>query len=370
MINKFFRVAIFLFFLNISAVFSYEYIDLAKHGLEQYQDIIINNKVVSKGKRSCESRYRALKKILDLYKRPITVLDLGASQGYFSFRIAHDYDSTVVMVEGGYPRNLKYSLVGDQLEQLCKLNTDLKNIILLKTRITLDDLTSLAKCEHFDVILAFNVIHHIGPRWMEALEQLFQLGDNLIIETPPADDSIAKTNPYVTLIEYYLMRKNGKIIAETARHTKKSSKGKMFWFQLKKKKIQQKYMFGRVKKAKCNYIINSNFEHKTFYKVYRVDKVLKSLERSWHRGINLVTFKMLNGVWPENNQIVSQVKNLYHLNKNHDDFMPWNFILQGENLKLIDNDEKYQVDSAKGLAYTIKFLNMDASTLSTMRSIS
>ena len=58
-----------------------------------YQDIFINGETVATGYRMCAERYEAIKKVLDKYKRPITVLDIGASQGYFSFRIASDYPS-------------------------------------------------------------------------------------------------------------------------------------------------------------------------------------------------------------------------------------------------------------------------------------
>ena len=72
---------VFLTFL-ISSGFSVE--NLPK---SSYQDIIIHNKVVKKGYgQDCLSRYESLKPILNQYKRPITVLDLGAAEGYFSHR--------------------------------------------------------------------------------------------------------------------------------------------------------------------------------------------------------------------------------------------------------------------------------------------
>jgi 2-polyprenyl-3-methyl-5-hydroxy-6-metoxy-1,4-benzoquinol methylase len=135
----------------------YNFLDITQIGQEQYQDIFINGQVIKKGSRECTKRYQAIKQALSKYNRPITVLDIGASQGYFSFNIARDFDATCVMIEVNYRDS---DNITDQLLDLCKLNTDLDNIIFLEKRITADDLTMLGKCEHFDVVLCLNVVHH------------------------------------------------------------------------------------------------------------------------------------------------------------------------------------------------------------------
>ena len=43
---------------------------------EQYQDIVVNNEVVSAGVRECASRYKAIVPLLDKYKRKFTFLDI------------------------------------------------------------------------------------------------------------------------------------------------------------------------------------------------------------------------------------------------------------------------------------------------------
>ena len=139
-----------------------------------YQDRIVKGGVIQKGDRECEKRYEIIKKFLQQYKRPITILDLGAAQGYFSFKIAEDFDATCVMVE---------SYEADTLKKLCEEN-DNDNTILLNKHINPTTLEELSKCEHFDVVLALNVVHHIGDveRTMNALTKMC---DHLIIETPP-----------------------------------------------------------------------------------------------------------------------------------------------------------------------------------------
>ena len=97
-----------------------------------YQDIIINNKIVSRGIRSCFPTWKLIEPIVAKYSRPITVLDLGAAHGYFSIKIASQYPCTCVMVEDGihYPKHAK------ELLTICKKNTSLSNIIFLNQTLT------------------------------------------------------------------------------------------------------------------------------------------------------------------------------------------------------------------------------------------
>ena len=111
-----------------------------------YQDIIINNKVFKKGSGpDCAHRYKAIKKVLKNFNRPITVLDIGAAEGYMSLRLAHDFDATCVMIAD--PKTL-----GFYLPNLCEYNSDLDNTIVLHRRISIEELEHLSECEHFDIV--------------------------------------------------------------------------------------------------------------------------------------------------------------------------------------------------------------------------
>lgn len=180
---------------------------LSKERYFPYQDIVINNEVLAKGVGpDCSSRYDAIKGILDTYKKPIKVLDIGASNGYFSLKIVHDYDALCVMVD-----------TSNRLLDICKFNDKINGIVYLKKELSLEDLQFLNKNEHFDVVLALNVVHHMQP-YKEILDILFQLGDAIIIETPPANDDRVNDNPDIPNIEKYLInKKNGICIAQTAR---------------------------------------------------------------------------------------------------------------------------------------------------------
>ena len=94
-----------------------------------------------------DQRYSIIQSLLDQYTRPITVLDLGANQGYYSLRIAHDYNAVCVMVEAN-----------THLLDICKTHNELTNLILLNTTFTPAELQRLSDCEDFDVVLALNLL--------------------------------------------------------------------------------------------------------------------------------------------------------------------------------------------------------------------
>ncbi len=294
-----------------------------------YQPIIINGIEIEKGSRECESRYEPIKKILDLYNRPITILDIGASEGYYSFKIAKDYDSTCVMIEGNYQTDSQEG-TADRLEKLCAKNNTLNNIILLKKHITAKELSILSECEHFDVIIALNVIHHFGPDWKAATDAILDLGDNIIIQTPPKEDKNAAGQKYISKIEQYLMEKYGKIIGNFPRQTQSDVMDKMFWFKSDRDFLKRIHWANSLPKEKWqNYKIVSDFDQKYFLKKHVNE------QRPWYHGINLYTFKILNGTWPKNQTITDLINNIDF--SNHNDVKIWNLIIQGQ--KLIANDE-------------------------------
>ena len=298
------------------------YIDLRERGEGTYQDIIINGEVVEKGTRDCTQRYEIIKRVLNQYKRPITVLDIGASQGYFSFRIASEYPSVCTMIEG----NFKFSdHVAEQLQNLCELNTDLDNIIYLQKHISIEDLEKLSECEHFDVVLMLSVLHHMGEDWKKATDLAFSLGDNLIIETPPSDDPIALSNKTVIPLEKYLYSKEYKEVTKTERHPDYPHlKASMFWFSTPKNHIICKSLDDPLANGQISII--SDFEKKF---LVGKDGVL----RPWITGINLRTFEALNGIFPYNSSRFNKL-----------DITKYNqpIIIQG---KKVVNFEKSKIES-------------------------
>lgn len=319
------------------------FFDITKYGQEQYQDIIINNVVVKKAsgnRRDNQLRYQIIKKVLDRYQRPFAMLDIGASQGYYSFRTAHDYDCVCVMIEGNNPA---YPKVGSQLLNLCKANTSLKNVILLNKQIFPQDLKRLSECESFDVVLALNIIHWFGANWKDVTDAILNMGDNIIIETPPQEDIISKEeNVFRKTIEEYFLSRNACIIGEVPRHTS-DKMAAIYLIEGEKKKTERKQWL-TPKTSLDHLTISSNYKTKTLTKKLQHDSGLQVNE--WHPGINLMTFLMYNGTYPERKQIKLAITEI--IDQTHNDWTVNNMILQGNKIRLIDwNDPSHGPDGGR-----------------------
>lgn len=197
-----------------------------------YQDIVIGNDIYPIGTDQCDTRYELIKPILDLYTQPFSVLDLGAAQGYFSFRTAHDYpQSSCTMIEAN--NTSYYAHHGDMLYDLCQLNGHLNNIFYLHKRMDLSDLAFLNQKEHFDVVIAFLVVHLMHDNLQEQIkiiESLLTLGENLILEV--ANDVAVVHSAYLEFLSHSL---DCQYLGEVKRHKDpiSQSTGKLFWFKRK-----------------------------------------------------------------------------------------------------------------------------------------
>jgi hypothetical protein len=195
-----------------------------------YQDLVIGKEIYPIGTDLCESRYDLIRPILNLFDRPFSLFDLGAAQGYFSFRIARDYPRSICnMAEAN--NTSYYSRHGDMLYDLCLKNHDLNNIFYLNKKINLHDLFFLNQKEHFDVVIAFLVVHLMSDKLQDQIEiinKLITLGDNLILEVAN-DVSIIHT----AYVEYLSRSLGGQYLGEVKRHKNpiSQSTGKLFWFK-------------------------------------------------------------------------------------------------------------------------------------------
>ena len=191
--------------------------------------------------------------------RPITTIDIGANNGYFSIRAAQEYGSTAVMVD-----------MQDRLEKICEYNTDLNTLICLNKQLTTQDLKELNRREHFDVLILFHVLHHIAApdSWEEFLSEAFKLADNVIIQTPPTNDGFIADKPNIPVIERHLLSlPTGKVIGSFTRQSEEI-RDHMIWFCLKPKDL-----------------------HPSLYSKPR------------KQGISLATFKKLHGRHPSKERI-------------------------------------------------------------------
>lgn len=306
---------------------------------QEIQESIVDGKVVQEGFIDCQRRYDAVRAVLDNYKRPITVLDLGAGQGYFSFRIARDYKSTCVMVESN-DGDLK---LADQLLQLCHLNSGLQNIIFLNKKLKLQEIERLADCEHFDVVLAFNYIDYKDKQRRKILNAVLRLGDNVFIQTPYS--KAESENKKSLTFNRNLIDQGGNLILQMPGISDPNIEENLFWVQRVKDRLLSKCFVHSNDDNKKSFRIKSTYTQKTFLKEGN------SSGPEWKMGINLVTFLMLNGVYPTKEKIKQTIKKLTR--EKLTDFVVKNLILQGDNVELIDQNDKYwrEVDVSKSLEF-------------------
>ena len=311
------------------------FLDITKYGHEQYQDIIIDNLVVKKASGnhcSSEIRYEVIRKVLDKYRRPFDMLDIGASQGYYSFRAAHDYDCVCVMLEGNNP---EYPKVGTQLLDLCEANHSLGNIILLNKMIIPEDLKRLSECENFDVVLALNIIHWFGSRWKEVADAILGMGRSIIIETPPQEKHASQEqNDLRNRIEKYLLFMDARMLGEVPRHTTAHEMAKIYLIESEKNRLAKKQWLSPKSPDNDNFI-TSNYHVKTITKFPPHSRGITV--REWKPGINLMTYLMYGGAYPSRKRVMEALRRIQE--PDHNDWTVNNMILQGDQLSLIDWDD-------------------------------
>ncbi|MBS0625139.1 MAG: hypothetical protein JSS32_03730 [Verrucomicrobia bacterium] len=211
-----------------------------------YQDIFFGGKTQFQGINICQNRYELIKSIAQQYgNSPFSVLDVGAAQGYFSFRIASDFpQAECTMIEHA---NAEYDQHDSMLYQLCHLNK-LNNTAFLHQKITTRVLADLGKAEHFDLVLALLVVHQIDSCMEERkkiLDHLLTLGDQIIIEV--SSDFALQLRDYVRdelshkpgFDCTYLGRVNryyNPLIAYEGYYP--NGKGEFYWF--KRRKVEQR----------------------------------------------------------------------------------------------------------------------------------
>ena len=318
-----------------------EFKELAKHpktselkitSVDTYNDIRIQGKTISTGYRNSEKRYGEIFKFCKKFNRPISVLDLGAAEGYFTFRLAEDFSGVFIAVESNPERKLL---------ELCIKNNNRK-VLLLDKQMNLKNLKNLKEVQHFDIVLALNIIHHFNEPFQDVLDTLVSMSSFCFMEhpNPLEDDStknfqrLEKEKLKLDSFEPVLLNKN------------ESGLGNAFNQKLERNlwllKNTQSKTIDRGWRGASKYddefgpgnhiSIKSNFDN------IDVDYGLRDEKRTWVQGIDLRTFLENNGVYPTNGEVLDLIDNLKI--DNAKDLGPHNLILDGESLFPIDQHDK------------------------------
>lgn len=282
--------------------------------MEQYQDIWVKGSLKSKGVRECESRWEMIREYAEEFKRPFTVLDLGANLGYFSLRLAETFDCTVVAIEGIY---------GKWLQSVLNENGN-NRVLLLNKTFSLKNLRDLSQVEHFDLTLALSVIHHIGAKYEDSLEVLRSMGSALIMEIATESNACGQS-----IVKTQFMPDDAEIIGYGKSHLGGNPRP-VFLLEQEKTKLDRAYLNSPLDDVDLEIVCDAA------QKCVRQ----RGVERPWYRGINLKTFLTYNGVYPS----MKKVRELVEAAKPttyHGDIMAHNIILQGDAAQFIDaNDER------------------------------
>jgi hypothetical protein len=174
-----------------------------------FQDIIINNQIIFKSRNSdyCAKRYNLITSHIKQWNsrfndnNQLSMIDLGAAQGYFSFKLAHELKINAVMVEDGQSACTIDNDHRSYLKDLCKAN-ERCNVFLLAHNITSQNLHYLNLFDHFNIVLALNVLHYL-KNWKDCLQLILELGDLIFIEVPfdDADKTVRAIHDYLETLK-------------------------------------------------------------------------------------------------------------------------------------------------------------------------
>lgn len=254
-------------------------------------------------------------KIAQLYTRPITFL--GIADGGLVSSIASNYKGVFVLI---HPNEAKLSQ---------------PNLVHLRTRCSKEMLIHLGESEHFDLVFIKN---HIGNPDMNYAKALYHLGEHVIVSVDKRSKSLI---PYLHIQGFKEIKTDQRDFLLFFASHRISYLKRTQWLEFPN---DQNY----VRHIQSTY--HEKIHHKNFGPLPSTSV--------WQPGINLMTFKMLEGVYPDTAQLEKEIRDLYSIP--HPDWMPNNIIVQGKNLKLIDfeglNGLKKTVQDEEMLRLMVKFV--------------
>jgi hypothetical protein len=266
-------------------------------------------------------------KILNQFKRPFSVIDVGCRQGFYSLSIAEKYPAVVTLLEGNY---VDFPMQAYQTYSILKDNSHLNNLIFLPVKPLASQIENLAACEHFDVVMVMNPIGSFHENWKEGVRASLKLGFVILIERPAVIDRLkVQHQKWIEELDEYLKELGGEALSY-----EDFSESVLYLFKFPKR-VMTKTTYILPKTNRRQYEIFSDFQTCKLHKSSEDGKMRWISD--WIPGINLVTFKLLSGAIPSKHEILQEVERLSYLP--HNDWMINNMIVQGKKLELIDWDD-------------------------------
>ena len=300
--------------------------------IDTYNDVRIKGQTISSGYRESEDRYKEIFKFCKKFNRPISVLDLGAAEGYFTFRLSEDFSGVFIAVESDSQRNLLDS---------CKKNKN-RNILLLEKQMNLKNLKNLKEVQHFDIVLALNIVHHFDEPFQDVIDTLVSMSSFCFFEHPNILENSATKNSHrlkneklnLEKFEPQLLNTNESGLGDS---TNKKLQRNMWLLKNTKSKTIDRPWRG-TQKYNDEFGPDTQIDIKSNFDEIVIDYSLRDESRPWIQGIDLRTFLENNGVYPTNDDVLNLIDDM----KVEDarDLGPHNLILNGHELFAIDQNDK------------------------------
>jgi hypothetical protein len=253
--------------------------------------------------------------------------------------LAEDFSGVFIAVESNPERKLL---------ELCVKNNNRK-VLLLDKQMNLKNLKNLKEVQHFDIVLALNIIHHFDEPFQDVLDTLVSMSSFCFMEHPNSLENESTKNSQrlekeklkLDSFEPILLNKN------------ESGLGNLFNQKLERnlwllKNTQSKTIdrgWRGASKYDEQFGPGNHISIKSDFDKIDVDYGLRDEKRTWIQGIDLRTFLENNGVYPTNDEVLTLINNLKI--ENAKDLGPHNLILNGESLFPIDQDDKLDAVNTK-----------------------
>lgn len=260
-------------------------------------------------------RYYTIKPLIKQYQRPISFMHLWPNRSKVAFALAQKYDCATIVID-------------PQAHYFMPDSSGLNNIVLLHSDLSIKGLRYLGECEHIDITLMSNVAEVFPDDWKKAIDYALTMGDYTVIEAP-----VASSKLYRPVIDYF-KKKGGERIGIPSSSIAYQA-GELYQFATMKKYLIKRRWNYKKSWTLGEYTVESSFTNKKFIK--KKDKPKGYSESQWHPGINLYTYKQLNGIYPTHEMIRTMLYPLATIK--HNDLRIFNLIIQGNKLVPIDADE-------------------------------
>jgi hypothetical protein len=241
------------------------------------------------------------------YTRPFTAIQISGNKNYLS-KVAQTFPSSVCI------------LLSKQLhiyEELMRKRPE--NTILLNCKDDVYHVQRLGECEHFDMIFCPLSAQDCTSDIQTYLCALMRLGDNLILELHNDCDNIKQC----------IKKYGGREYAST-------SLSSFYHIEGCKTGLTRKTW---VRALESTIFIQSNFNEKKLIKKTPYNAPV--ITSDWLPGINLITFKMCQGIYPDKATAKNALRAIKYVW--HNDWAMHNIIVQGTKFALIDyNDPRMQ----------------------------